>query len=152
MRFVLASAVLLGGLAACGGPSENAPAPAPMAEAPPPAAPPAPPPAAMPAGGARFDGHYAGTAAGGTRRGCTAEQSFDITVANNTVNGTVSTQGRGGAGATSDLSGHVSPNGRAVIRMSGTGGKGTVIGTFSDGQFTGREGAPCRRQLTASRS
>ena len=145
MRFVLVTALLLGGLAACGGPSENAPPPT-IAATPPPA--PAAPPPAPPPG---FDGHYVGTAAGTGGRGCAREQNFDINVANNTVSGTVTMQGRGGATATSDLSGHVGPNGKAVIRMAGAGGRGSVIGKFADGQFTGREGAPCRRQLTASR-
>lgn len=153
MRFALVTVLLLGGLAACGGPSENAPPP-PAAEATPPPAAPAPPPAATPPPGARFDGHYAGSATGTGRRGCTGDHTFDITIANNAVSGTVTMPGRGGATMTSELSGRVGPNGHAVIHIApqgGAGARGTVIGTFSDGQLTGREGAPCRRQLTASR-
>lgn len=146
MRFVLVTALLLGGLAACGGPSENAPPPAIAAAPPPPAAPPPAPPPMV-----GFDGHYVGTAAGAGGRGCAAEQSFDITVANNAVSGTATHPGRGGATVSSDLSGRVNPNGKAVIHMAGAGGRGTVIGTFANGQFTGREGGACHRQLTASR-
>jgi hypothetical protein len=144
MRFVLATALLLGGLAACGGPSETAPPPAPAAAEPMPAAP--PPPAA-----GTVDGHYAGNATGTGAHGCAREEGFDITVANNGVSGTVTPQG---SGSPSSLSGHVGPNGKAVIHLQPQGAgspRGTLVGTFANGQFTGRLGSPCRREVTAIR-
>ena len=149
MRFALATALLLGGLAACSqGPSENAPLPAPAAE-PMPAA----PPASMPAPTAgTMDGPYVGTATGAGGRGCAREQDFDMTVSNNGVSGTVAAQG--GGGAASALSGHIGPNGKAVIHLQpqgAAGPRGTLVGTFANGQFTGRLGAPCRREVTASK-
>lgn len=147
MRFTLAAALLLGGLAACSqGPSETAPAAAPAAMPPAPAA---PPPAMPPPTAAGPDGHYVGTATGSGAHGCGREQNYDITVANRAVSGTASSDG-----GSSDLSGHVSPTGKAVIHLQSQaagGPKGTLIGTFANGQFTGRLGAPCRREVTASR-
>src|SRR5689334_14628723 len=88
MRLAIATALLLGGLAACSqGPSENAPPPTP--------APMAAPPAAM----GTFDGHYAGTAVSSAPGAlCARPQEFDFTVANNQIMGTVSITTRRGGG------------------------------------------------------
>lgn len=145
MRFVIATALMLGGLAACAGPREAPPPPAPVAAQPPPG-PPGPPPAPPMMG--PFAGHYVGTAVGRVRRGCAREVHFEMTVSNGQVSGMASTP-RGSAG----LSGNVAPNGHSVIRMAAEergAPRGTLVGRFAHGQFRGRTSAPCVHTLTAA--
>src|SRR5579884_1576047 len=87
MRFVVATALMLGGLAACAAPREAPPPPAPVVAQPPP--PPGPPPAPPMVG--PFAGHYVGTAVGRVRRGCAREVHFEMTVSNGQVSGMAST-------------------------------------------------------------
>lgn len=144
MRFVVATALMLGGLAACAAPRQAPPPPAPVAVQPPP--PPGPPPAPPMVG--PFAGHYVGTAMGRVRRGCPREVRVEMTVANGEVRGMAMTP-RGSA----DLSGNVGPTGRSVIRLmpqDQSAPRGTLVGRFAHGQFRGRTSAPCVHTLTAA--
>jgi len=157
MRFALATALLLG-LAACSqGPSETAPPPAMPAAAP---APGGPPPAM---GAGAFDGHYAGSGSSSAPGPvCARDQNYDFTVAGNQISGTAAVTVRRGGGrsaagvstSTSDVTGTVDPSGKAMLELHphGPGGaRGTATGQFTNGRFTGQGGAPCARQITASR-
>lgn len=145
MRFVVATALMLGGLAACAVPRQPPPPPAPVVAQPPPP-PPGPPPAPPMVG--PFAGHYVGTAVGRVHRGCPREVHFEMTVANGEVRGMAMVP-RG----SSDLRGNVGPTGRSVIRMAPQdrfAPRGNLVGRFAHGVFRGRTSAPCVRTLTAA--
>lgn len=153
MRFALATALLLGGLAACSQtPSENAPAATPAATQPTPSAPPMAGP---------FDGHYVGTGTSSAAASvCKHEQNYDFTVANNEITGTESisvapgVKHGHGRSVASNITGHVAADGSATLQLApqgAVGARGTVTGKFVTGQFTGHSGRPCEREITASR-
>lgn len=145
MRFVVATALLIGGmagLAACAGPAPAPPPPVAMQPPPPPPGPPPAPPMTGP-----FAGHYEGVAIGRMHHGCPRDEHFNIMVNNGQVTGTASSRM-----GTSDLAGNVGPTGRAVIRLAPQdehGMHGTLVGRFMHGEFRGHTGAPCYRMLHA---
>jgi hypothetical protein len=116
----------------------------------------------MAMGMGQFDGHYVGAGMARGGRGCPREQDYDFTVANGQVSGTAVVPTHGGqrgrgsssAGAGSDLTGQVDASGKAVLQIAGGGhggAGGQLTGTFANGQFTGRHGPPCDREVTAKR-